>query len=100
MTTMPLILQTELERHVENRLYPVGVAEDGARGLRRSLCSQTFTARTAKLVRVPRIPPAAVCPACVATARRWYAASYFEPFDVVQRWRLLTALGRDLAGVA
>jgi len=96
---VPLVLQTELERHIENRLYPAGVAEDASRGFRRSLCGLSFTGAAAKLVRVPLIPSAAVCPACVAVARRWYARAYFEPFDVVQRWRLLAVLGKDLAGV-
>lgn len=97
---VPLILQTELERHIDNQLYPATVAQDVAAGFRRSFCNLTFIGAAAKLVRVPRIPPAAVCPDCVAVARRWYAPVYFEPFDTVQRWRLLAALDRDLMAVA
>jgi hypothetical protein len=94
---VPLILQTELERHVDNRLYPAGITWEADGGRRRSFCGLTLTPGDFKFVRVPLIPPAAVCPDCVSIARRWYASGYFEPFTTVQRRRLLDALTRDLA---
>lgn len=96
---VPLIIQTEQARHVLNTLYPAGAAGDAARGFWRSLCRLGFDREDGKLVRVPLIPAAAICPACVAVARRWYAGYYFEPFTTVQRWRLLAALTKDLATV-
>lgn len=96
---VPLILQTEQERHVDNRLYPAGITWEANQGRRHSFCGVTLAPADFKLVRVPLIPPAAICPACVAIARRWYASYYFEPFTAAQRWRLLAALGKDLATV-
>lgn len=100
VAAVPLVLQTELERHVDNRLYPAGIAWEVNHGRRRTFCGITIAPADFKFVRVPLIPAAAVCPACVAVARRWYASYYFEPFDAVQRRRLLTVLGRDLMAVA
>jgi hypothetical protein len=90
-----VILQTPVERHVENHLY------GGARpGERKALCPRYFGADPeCKRVAVLRIPTTAVCPECVARARHWYAPSYFEPFDRVQRRRLLANLARDLGEV-
>lgn len=98
--TVPLILQTEMERHIDNRLYPAGIEWEVNHGRRRSFCCLSLAPADFKFVRVPRIPPAAVCPECVSIARRWYSSDYFEPFDVVQRRRLLAALDRDLMAVA
>lgn len=94
------ILQTDTARHVENLLYPAGVEYDRKQGFHRSLCGLMFTLVGCKIVKVPLIPSAAICPDCVAIARRWYAPDYFEPFDAVQRRRLLAVLERDLAAVA
>jgi hypothetical protein len=98
---VPLVLQTEQERHLENRLYPRGVREEAATGLRHSFCGQSYrlAEKVAKLVRVPLIPAAAICPSCTAVARQWYADYYFEPFDCVQRRRLLAVLTVDLSTV-
>lgn len=46
-----------------------------------------------------RIPVAAVCPECVAVARRWYADFHFEPWDATARRRLLANLERDMVAV-
>lgn len=63
-----------------------------------SLCGLFLSGQ--KGVYLDRIPTAAVCPDCVAIARRWYPAWAFEPFDTVQRLRLLSNLTRDLAAAA
>jgi hypothetical protein len=94
------IIQTPQSRHVENVIFGGYHAGD-----LQTLCGKTyggaFTKLTeAKRVQLPRIPAAAVCGECVAIARRWYADFWFEPFDCVQRQRLLANLDRDLATVA
>jgi hypothetical protein len=96
---MPLVIQTEQERHLENRLYPRGVIDDLRAGLHRTFCAQLHRRGDFKLVRIPLIPAAAICPSCTAIARRWFADYYFEPFDCVQRRRLLAVLTVDLATV-
>lgn len=97
---MVTIIQAQAERHVQNALYG-GFTEAELM----ALCGRWFGGNLkpttpVKTVRVARIPTAAVCADCVAIARRWYAASYFEPFDCIQRRRLLDNLDRDLAAVA
>lgn len=87
------IIQTEHDRHVENVLF--GGAEPGDR---MALCGVYLPGQ--KGVYLEQIPPAAVCAECVAVAREWLPASWFVPFDTVQRRRLLDNLDRDLAAVA
>ena len=86
------ILQTPLARHLANDLYPRGVsAEEPA-----PLCGDALDA-PAKRLQLPRVPPAGVCGECVRIARRWCGWWYFEPWDRVQRQRLLANLEKDLS---
>lgn len=85
------ILHTPLDRHIENDLYPRGV-EPGA-----ALCGDPIDGVTVKRVRLLRVPTAAVCARCIRIARQWCGWWYFEPWDCIQRRRLLDNLTKDLA---
>jgi len=93
-----IILQTPLDRHLEDRVHAHAVTARTRFGESVPLCGIHIPrgADNAKRIKRPRIPTAAICPRCIATARRWYGDWAFEPFDCVQRQRLLTNLERDL----
>lgn len=84
------------ERHIEDEVHQAAryVAENW--GEVPVLCGVRVDPY--KVVRKPitEFAPAVICAGCINAARRWYAPSYFVPFDCVQRWRLLAALDYDL----
>lgn len=91
-------LRTPDSRHIENRVYRTA-AEDNRNGTVIALCGLRLDPTKVKRQVIERISPAVLCPRCVEVARRWYAASYFVPFDSVQRRRLLDAISWDLEAV-
>lgn len=94
-----IVLQTRLYRHLEDRVTKAAAAVRGRWGDTPALCQTHVESRQVKRVLLDRIPTAAICPDCVKAARLWYAPYRFEPFDCVQRQRLLVNLDRDLAAV-
>lgn len=88
-------LRTANARHIADYLRRLSAGYN-SRGVPTPLCGTFLDVRRTKAQRIDRISPAVLCPGCVAAARRWYAPSYFVPFDCVQRRRLLDALGWDL----
>lgn len=95
----PLVgLRTPFSRHIENWVYRT-TAEDNRRGAMIPLCGERLDLSTTKRQRLEVFSPAVICGRCIEVARRWYAASYFVPFDRVQRQRLLDALTWDLDAV-
>lgn len=89
-----VILQTRVARHLEDRVHGEAARLRVRWGEITPLCG-TYVG-DAKRIRVRRIPTAAVCPRCVEVARGWYGPYAFEPFDCVQRLRLLKNIDRDL----
>lgn len=94
-----VILQTRVSRHLEDRVTKAAAAVRGRWGDTPALCQTHVERDQVKRIRLDRIPTAAICPDCVAAARLWYAPYRFEPFDCVQRQRLLHNLTRDLDAV-
>jgi hypothetical protein len=84
------------QRHIEDEVHQAAryVAENW--GEVPVLCG--VRVQPDKVVRreITEFAPAVICADCIYAAREWYAASYFVPFDTVQRWRLLAALDYDL----
>lgn len=80
---------------MENDFYPRGVSAHSPM----PLCGDPLDGPP-KRVQLLRVPPAGVCGECVRIARRWCGWWYFEPWDRVQRQRLLGNLGKDLDAAA
>lgn len=84
------------QRHIEDEVHGAAVRVAAEWGEVPVLCGVRVGPEGVVRKPIAQFAPAVICAGCIAVARRWYAPSYFVPFDCVQRWRLLAALDYDL----